>query len=258
VELREAGVDGGYPVFAVVLLHKPARGGPKNLIFASPEKPDLRFRDALDNDIEIVTNADKVLVYDRPIGSNGLLWSDLQRWWSETKGISDAKQAKATLYNRLKNSLPQEDSPPQSLLFRSYFEGFGGAIPQLPALLPEVWLHWDPKTVQARGKDALLRFRMDFLLLLPHGVRVVIEVDGKHHYADSNGVADVQRYAQTMVADRELKLAGYEVFRFGAAELQASTAAAKDTAAANVKTFFLALFKRYGIQTALTLCDKNQ
>lgn len=65
---------------------------------------------------------------------------------------------------------------------------------------------------------------MDFLLLLPHGVRVVIEVDGKHHYAKGNGMADVHRYAQTMAADRDLKLAGYEVYRFGAAELQTSTA----------------------------------
>lgn len=55
-------------------------------------------------------------------------------------------------------------------------------------LLPEVWLHWDPRTVKERGPNALLRFRMDFLLLLPHGTRVVIEVDGKHHYADPHPV----------------------------------------------------------------------
>lgn len=89
--------------------------------------------------------------------------------------------------------------------------------------------------------DALLRFRMDFLLLLPQGVRVVIEVDGKHHYADTGGSADVQRYAQMVRADRELKLAGYEVFRFGAAELQAPTGKV------DVKAFFVALFKRYGV-----------
>ncbi|MDQ7995086.1 MAG: hypothetical protein AAGC76_04440 [Luteibacter sp.] len=79
---------------------------------------------------------------------------------------------------------------------------------------------------------------MDFLLLLPQGVRVVIEVDGKHHYADRAGGADVQRYAQMVRGDCELKLAGYEVFRFGAAELQVPTA--KE----DVKAFFEALFKR--------------
>lgn len=240
VELRETDAEGGYPVFAIVSLHDAARGRPKNLIFASPDKPDLRFRDALDNDIEIVTNADKVLVYDRAIGSDGLRWHDLQLWWSETEGITDADIAKRSLYTRLRKSLPN-NSPPQLLLFEAFFQGFGSAIPQLPVLLPEVWLHWDPRTVKERGPDALLRFRMDFLLLLPQGVRVVVEVDGKHHYADSTGLADTQRYAQMTAADRDLKLTGYEVFRFGAAELQ------RPTAKADVKSFFEALFKRYRV-----------
>lgn len=195
----------------------------------------------MDNDVEIVTNADKVLVYDRPIGNEGLRWNDLQQWWSETEKIADANMAKRFLYTRLKSSLPH-NSPPQRLLFDAFFEGFSGAVPFLPALLPEVWLHWDPRTVKERGPDALLRFRMDFLLLLPQGVRVVIEVDGKHHYADDTGSADVQRYAHMVKADRELKLAGYEVFRFGAAELQAPTAKA------DVKAFFEALFKRYDVR----------
>ena len=42
-------------------------------------------------------------------------------------------------------------------------------------------------------------------------------------------------------ADRDLKLTGYEVFRFGAAELQ------RPTAKADVKSFFEALFKRYRV-----------
>ncbi|WP_374608880.1 AbiJ-related protein [Diaphorobacter nitroreducens] len=242
VELRETDSEGGYPVFSLVSLHAATKGRPKNLIFASPEKPDLRFRDALDNDVEIVTKAEKVLVYDRPIGNDGLRWSDLQQWWGDAEQIVDTTQAKRSLYARLKASLPR-NSPPQSLLFDAFFEGFRSAVPNLPALLPEVWLHWDPRTVKERGPDALLRHRMDFLLLLPQGVRVVIEVDGKHHYADATGSADVQRYAQMVKADRELKLAGYEVFRFGAAELNVPTA--KD----DVKAFFEALFKRYGVPT---------
>ncbi|WP_291365648.1 hypothetical protein [Acetobacter sp. UBA5411] len=242
VELRETDSEGGYPVFSMVSSHTAVKSRPKNLIFASADKPDLRFRDALDNDVEIVTNADKVLVYDRPIGIDGLCWSDLQEWWGDTEQIADAEQAKRSLYKRLKKSLPN-NSPPQTLLFEAFFEGFHSAIPNLPALLPEVWLHWDPRTIRERGPDALLRFRMDFLLLLRHGVRVVIEVDGKHHYTDGVGNADVQRYAQMVQGDRELKLAGYEVFRFGAAELQAPEAKA------NVKAFFEALFKRYGVPT---------
>ena len=78
-------------------------------------------------------------------------------------------------------------SPPQRNLFDLYHEIHGDAVPGLPALLPEVWLHWDPKTARERGSEALLRFRMDFLLLLPHGQRVVLEVDGSHHYASPDG-----------------------------------------------------------------------
>lgn len=240
VEMRESGTEGGYPVFTVVSTHQTSTGRPKNLIFASPTKPDLRFRDAVNNDIEIVTNVDQVLVYDRPISVDGLRWHDLQSWWSETKGIPDDDNAKKTLYRRLRASLPK-NAPPQALLFDSFFRSFSSAIPDLPALLPEVWLHWDAKTVRERGPHALLRFRMDFLLLLPKGVRVVLEVDGKHHYERDDGLADSTRYAKMVAADRELKLAGYHVFRFGAAELQG------DEGSAVVKQFFDALFKRYGV-----------
>jgi hypothetical protein len=99
--MRECDMEGGYPVFSVVSTHAAPTGRPKNLIFASPVKPDLRFRDAVNNDIEIVTNADKVLVYERPISVDGLRWRDLQSWWSETQRIVDNNRAKQTLYRRV-------------------------------------------------------------------------------------------------------------------------------------------------------------
>lgn len=239
--LREVDNDGGYPVFRLVSTRSGVHGRPKNLVFASPEKPDIRILDAVNNDIEIVTNAERVLVYDRPLGSDPLLWRDLQAWWSEVRQIPDQERAKKTLYRRLQASLPR-NSPPQRALFDGFYGGYGRAVPELPALLPEVWLHWDPKTVRERGPDALLRFRMDFLLLLPGGVRVVVEVDGKHHYADEAGRADVNRYGAMMAADRDLRLSGYEVFRFGAAELLGPEARGV------VKRFFDGLFRTHGIQ----------
>jgi len=60
---------------------------------------------------------------------------------------------------------------------------------------------------------------MDFLLLLPHRRRVVIELDGVHHYANDQRRADPRRYAQMVTHDRALQLAGYEVYRFGGHEL---------------------------------------
>jgi very-short-patch-repair endonuclease len=239
-ELRETGEEGGYPVFAVVGRGTAPAGRPKQLIFASSIKPDLRFRDAISNDIEIVTNADKVLIYDRPIGAEGLRWCDLQSWWSDTYNIREDDEAKKTLYRRLRSSIPAA-SPPQLTLFETFHREFAAAIPRLPALLPEVWLHWDPKTVRERGVLALARFRMDFLMLLPNGSRIVLEVDGRHHYAHPDGQAEPARYAALAMADRELKLAGYEVFRFGAEELRA------ESASAFVKSFFERLFRRYAV-----------
>jgi very-short-patch-repair endonuclease len=194
----------------------------------------------VNNDIEIVTNADKVLVYERQISfDEGLRWRDLQGWWADLKCLTE-EEAKRTLYKRLLHSLPS-NSPPQRLFFETYFKRFRQAIPVLPALVPEVWLHWDTRTVQERGPDALLRFRMDFLMLLPSNVRVVIEVDGKHHYADNNGIADTGRYAAMMAADRELRLAGYDVYHFGASEL------CGDIGRTVVTEFFERLFKLYRV-----------
>lgn len=67
-------------------------------------RPDLPFRDALDNDIEIVSNADKVLIYDRPIDPGGLLWRDLQAWWAQNQSIDDPTEAKGLLYRHLPSS----------------------------------------------------------------------------------------------------------------------------------------------------------
>jgi very-short-patch-repair endonuclease len=60
---------------------------------------------------------------------------------------------------------------------------------------------------------------MDFLLLLPQRRRIVLEVDGRHHYATENGASDPEQYARMLAEDRRLRLAGYEVYRFGGAEL---------------------------------------
>ena len=241
-ELRETGTEGGYPVFSVVPTG-PARGRrPKNLIFASLTKPDIRFRDAIDNEIEIASNADKVLVYDRPIGSDGICWRDLQAWWKDTQHLTDEDEAKTSLYQRLISSLPG-NSPPQRNLYDLYHKIHGSAVPGLPALLPEVWLHWDHKTARERGPEALLRHRMDFLLLMPHGHRVVLEVDGSRHYASQDGKRpDATAYANNMRADRDLKLSGYEVFRFGATELQD-----REPARDLLQAFFADLFRWFRV-----------
>jgi len=46
-ELRETGIDGGYPIFSVVSTQSARTGQPLNVIFASKTKPDIRFLDAI-------------------------------------------------------------------------------------------------------------------------------------------------------------------------------------------------------------------
>jgi very-short-patch-repair endonuclease len=59
---------------------------------------------------------------------------------------------------------------------------------------------------------------MDFLLLLPGRRRVVVEVDGAQHYSE-NDKPSPRLYAEMVREDRALRLAGYEMYRFGGAEL---------------------------------------
>ncbi|MFF3566104.1 hypothetical protein ACFYXS_39380 [Streptomyces sp. NPDC002574] len=237
--LRQDGEADGYPVFHLV---QPGRGTarrPRNLIFGTLGKPDIRFTSALDNDIEIAEAADKIMVYDRPVGTDGLLWRELLSWWQSIRGITDPQQAGRALYERMKESLPPK-SAGQRNLFWLYHHLYQDQLDNVPALLPEIWMHWGPKTVRERGHNALQNLRMDFLMLLPGSRRVVLEVDGSQHYTrDRGAVPDPAKYAATMASDRDLKFRGYEVFRFGHDEL-----CDRDRARLVVTDFFRHLLQR--------------
>ena len=77
----------------------------------------------------------------------------------------------------------------------------------LPALIPQVYLHYDPAVVKLlRHRAGLPRQRMDFLLLLPNNQRVVLEVDGSQHFSRDEK-RSLAAYAEMAAADRELRLA---------------------------------------------------
>jgi len=161
-------------------------------------------------------------MYDLPLTNEGLTWGDLVAWWADRTSQSASDLATARdLYRRLELSVA--DNEAEHLLFRTYCDRYPGESGHsIPALLPQVYLHFDPFTRAQRralGKpDYLSHERMDFLMLLPNGVRIVIEVDGKQHYADGD-VASPALYADMVADDRALRLLGYEVFRFGGYEL---------------------------------------
>jgi very-short-patch-repair endonuclease len=211
------GEESGYPLYRVRLVGRGVTGAPKNLIFASNgPKPEIGFSDAINNDIVILSNASSCLIYDRPIRRDGLLWSELVDWWDALEGGTSGDSARA-LGLRLRASLA---SDAERSLFEAYFRLYKPRLRgALPALIPQVYLHYDPAVVkQLRRRAALPRQRMDFLMLLPNHQRVVIEVDGSHHFT-RDGKPSLLAYADMVSADRDLRLAGYEIYRFGANEL---------------------------------------
>ncbi|MBE1874486.1 hypothetical protein [Myceligenerans pegani] len=198
-------------------------GEVKNIIFAAVgAKPTIVIRDALSNLLEITDGSDRVLVYDREVGEAGLTWSSLTSWWVERQVLRSSGDTDGArqLYGRLVGSVANEA---ERMIFRAYCGLYGTHGGDIPAMLPQVYLHYDP---YARGRGGtLVRQRMDFLLLLPHGRRVVIELDGVQHYADherascGHYAARPAKYAEMVKEDRTLQLHGYEVYRFGGAEL---------------------------------------
>ncbi|GHH43941.1 hypothetical protein GCM10017774_42480 [Lentzea cavernae] len=243
-ELVQIDAVSGAPIFAGRRIGAGVPGAMKNLIFAADgPKPEIVFSDALNNDVRVVRNEEFCLVYDRPLSARGLTWFDLANWWADRKNLVGAPpvEVSRSLYQRLSRSLNNNDA--ERRILRNYADRYRRLGDGIPALIPQVYLHYDPY-VRAHHADRvtpLARQRMDFLLLFPQGIRVVIECDGRQHYADEAGRADSQRYAEMVSEDRELRLRGYEVFRFGGAELVEGEATG-----ARLTKFFDQLAERYG------------
>ena len=77
-------------------------------------------------------------------------------------------------------------------------------------------------------------------MMMPGGVRVVVEVDGKQHYAVGDS-ASPRLYTEMVAEDRALRLKGYKVFRFGGYELSEDP-----NAPAMLRQFFDDLEARFG------------
>ncbi|MFC9636873.1 hypothetical protein ACFTY8_49060 [Streptomyces mirabilis] len=125
----------------------------KNLIFAADgAKPEIVLRDAVNNDVEIVRNADTCLVFSDPLPPQGLTWRQMIAWWIKNhEPDSDETAAAGSLFRRLYRSL---DSPPEQLVMITYCARY--AQPDgldLPALIPQVYLHYDPYTRKS-GKQS--------------------------------------------------------------------------------------------------------
>jgi len=216
----------------------------KNLIFAANGlKHEIVFTDAITNEIKIVKNQEYCLVYDRPVLEKGLLWEELVDWWRDEKELHNLTRTdqRHNLFDRLKISLGNND--PEKLLLDTYYSYCYEKLKEkLPALIPQVYLHYDPYTSkQLKGVKRLSRERMDFLLLLPYRKNIVIEIDGKQHYSE-NDKASPPLYGEMVAEDRRLRLAGYELYRFGGYEF-----CDREKAKRTVENFFDDLFKLHSI-----------
>ncbi|MFE0631564.1 hypothetical protein ACFW3D_32000 [Streptomyces sp. NPDC058864] len=225
-------------------------GEMKNLIFAADgPKPQIVLPDSISNTIRIVKNEQYCLVYDQALEDHGLSWADLVAWWvrRQPEHAGDPTRARISLRERLRRSLG--DNGAELLVFDTYVKlGFN-----LPALIPQVYLHYDPYSLtELNGVGHLTRQRMDFLLLMNHRARAIIEVDGIQHYSRESAKnaiqetattrqADPARYAAMVAEDRQLTLQGYEVYRIGGHEL-------RDHAAGEtmLTEFFTRLLTRHG------------
>ena len=214
---------------------------PEYMIFgAIGTKPNIGISDALDGTIAVISDDGDPLTYDRKI-INHLMWSDMEDWWDEIN-----INPQLSLRNRLIECL---DSPPEELFFKAYFSLFQAKLGEkLPALIPQVYIAYDPmRAKDLASRKTRIRQRIDFFMILPHLKRVIIEIDGRQHYAKEDGRADTKRYAEMVRIDRDLRLRGYEVYRFGGAEFYNDQNTPEKNAVSVVKDFFMALFKQHEI-----------
>ncbi|GEM_PF-728777 len=178
----------------------------KYLLFGvSKAKPDIRIKQVLDGDLEVI-NSDDMLVYDEEIGDS-LLYKDFNNWWLKNK-------QKYFWYDKQKQLQKNE------LLVQDYYRA-NYYKEDHPVLIPQVYLHYDPKTKFERKKCAFneeLTFqRMDFLIIYA-GKRIIIELDGSSHFLSENKI-DLEKYAKQVEYDRAMKFLGYDIFRICNEEL---------------------------------------
>lgn len=146
------------------------RGGLRNLIFAATQKPEIVWRDVAAGTIEITKNKQYCLLYDRPVDASGLTWGQLAEWWRLQDGnyALPGEGLQRTLRNRLAASLNE----PEELMLNTYWQlcvsrGFADA----PALLPQVYLHYDPLTHNQR-MDPVAGDGVEFVVADPGQDRV--------------------------------------------------------------------------------------
>lgn len=230
------------------------QGQVKNIIFAAKYKPEIAFDDALNNDIRITRNENQCLIYNRSIPSSGVMWNDLVEWYAVENNLTDGQNPEVAFITRLCDCLDTSfkangaKAGPETWMLQAYYNLKKELGIDLPALIPQVYLYYDPQTLKQRGYKLFEHQKMDFLMIFSHKDRIVIEIDGKQHYAEG-ATASPKLYSEMVHAHREMSLLGYDVYRFGGYEFMGADAdeTVKKKVLDNIKQFFVRLFCKYGI-----------
>ena len=230
------------------------QGQVKNIIFAAKYKPEIAFDDALNNDIRITRNENHCLIYNRSIPSSGVMWNDLVEWYAAENNLTDAQNPEVAFITRLCDCLDTSfkangaKAGPETWMLQAYYNLKKELGIDLPALIPQVYLYYDPQTLKQRGYKLFEHQKMDFLMIFSHKDRIVIEIDGKQHYAEGT-TASPKLYSEMVRAHREMSLLGYDVYRFGGYEFMGADAdeTVKNKVLESIKQFFVRLFYKYGI-----------
>lgn len=173
------------------------------LIFgAAKTKPDIVINDVLDGNLKVLNDSD-ILIYDDEI-KESLTYADFRTWWNKNK-------KKYSWYD------PTKQMNEMELRVQDYYKKYYSGD-MFPVLIPQVYLHYDPKDKEVRKKykynQALIFQRMDFLIIYKNR-RVIIEIDGKTHTPEHS----LEQYSRQLEYDRTMKFLGYDVFRLGGYEL---------------------------------------
>ena len=230
------------------------QGQVKNIIFAAKYKPEIAFDDALNNDIRITRNENHCLIYNRSIPSSGVMWNDLVEWYAAENNLTDGQNPEVAFITRLCDCLDTSfkangaKAGPETWMLQAYYNLKKELGIDLPALIPQVYLYYDPQTLKQRGYKLFEHQKMDFLMIFSHKDRIVIEIDGKQHYAEGT-TASPKLYSEMVRAHREMSLLGYDVYRFGGYEFMGADAdeTVKNKVLESIKQFFVRLFYKYGI-----------
>lgn len=247
MSLQPIGQVAGKTKYKVLSTKHGAQEPIKNIIFAAKYKPDIVLDDALSNDIKVV-NANGALIYDQGIPANGITWELLANWYELLELDNTEKQMAQLFYNCL-------DSEPERIFYKAYISYLKSHGKHIPALIPQVYMYYDPKTKTQREWQIFEHQKMDFMMIISPLQRVVFEIDGQQHYAEDEVVPGTQykhyaspvRYAEMMRAHREMTLAGYDVYRFGGRELWVNVHTSEEDIISNLSSFFDMLFKKYHI-----------